>query len=222
MDEIKDAFSKGSKDYDKYRRQTIPYMDVYYDTVVELTSGREDPRILDLGAGTGILTQMLHEKYPESNMTLLDISPEMIKLAKEKFNDITTFSYIEGDYLECDFDGMYDIIVSSLSIHHLEDDQKITLYKKIYDHLNSGGVFINADEVLGLTRDTEAMYKDKDSTHLAVQDMPEEDKDVLRERRKLDKPATLLENIEWFNKIGYKNTDVFFKYYRYFVIYGEK
>ncbi len=222
MNEIKDAFSKGSKDYDKYRKQTIPYMDVFYDTVVELTEEFEKPKILDLGAGTGILSEKLHKKHPESSITLLDISKEMLEISREKFKDIKTFEYLEADYLNCEFNSEYDIVVSSLSIHHLEDEDKKFLYKKVYDTLSSGGVFINADEVVGLTKGTEKMYKIKDATHLAKQDMPESDKDVLRERRKLDKPATLLENIQWFNNIGYSNTDIFFKYYRYFVIYGEK
>ena len=50
----------------------------------------------------------------------------------------------------------------------------------------------------------------------------EKEKQILINRRKLDKPATLLNTIQWYDKIGYKNVDIYYKYYRYFVIAGEK
>ena len=61
---VLDAFNKASDDYDKYRKQAIPYMDIYYNTVVKLTQRYDNPRILDLGAGTGILTGLLYNQHP--------------------------------------------------------------------------------------------------------------------------------------------------------------
>ncbi|MCD7782261.1 MAG: class I SAM-dependent methyltransferase [Methanosphaera sp.] len=222
MDDIKDAFNKGSDEYDKYRKNVIPLMDAYYGTVIELSRGYKNPRILDLGAGTGILTQMLHDLYPDSEITLIDLSEDMLNKSRAKFDQLDNINYILGDYIKCDFHGSYDIVVSSLSIHHLEDHDKKYLYEKIYEHLNPEGIFINADEVIGLTKNTEKMYKQRDEKHLDAQDMPENEKDALRKRRLLDKPATLIENIEWFKRIGYRDVDVFYKYYRYFVISGRR
>ena len=128
--EVVDAFNKASTDYDKYRKQAIPNMDIYYNTVVNLTKNYSDPKILDLGAGTGILTELLYKQHPNSDITLVDLSTEMLNIAKNKFND-KNFKYIEADYLTHDFDKDYDIIVSSLSIHHLTDEEKKVLYKRI-------------------------------------------------------------------------------------------
>lgn len=219
---IKDAFNDGSGEYDNFRRNVIPLMDAFYNAAVELTQGFENPKILDLGAGTGILTELLHEAYPDSEITLMDMSSKMLELAKDKFKNITNFEYIEADYLTEDFGQKYDIVISSLSIHHLSDVEKQFLYRKIHDNLTEGGIFINADEVVGLTSKTEQMYKDKENGYLQRQNIPQKQKNILLERRKLDKPSTMLNNIKWFEEIGYKNVDVFYKYYRYFVIYGEK
>ncbi len=216
------AFNEGSKNYDKNRKKAVPLMNQYYKTAQELTKGYENPKILDLGAGTGILTELLHQQYPTSEITLMDLSHNMLEIAKDKFKNITTFKYLEEDYLTFNFPENYDIIVSSLSIHHLNDSDKKTLYKKIYDNLNKDGIFINADEVKGATQKTEDMFKNMENSYLQKQDIPEEEKQTLLERRKLDQPATLLDNIKWFEEIGYRNVDVFFKYYRYFVIYGQK
>ena len=219
--EVVDAFNKASTDYDKYRKQAIPNMDIYYNTVVNLTKNYSDPKILDLGAGTGILTELLYKQHPNSNITLVDLSTEMLNIAKNKFND-KNFKYIEADYLTHDFDKDYDIIVSSLSIHHLTDEEKKVLYKRIYNFLRTGGVFINADQVCGATEYTEEIYKKEDASHLNRQNIPEKEKDILRQRILLDKPAKLLDTIQWYEDIGYKNVDVYYKYYRYFVIAGEK
>lgn len=219
--EVVDAFNKASTDYDKYRKQAIPNMDIYYNTVVNLTKNYSNPKILDLGAGTGILTELLYKQHPNSDITLVDLSTEMLNIAKNKFND-KNFKYIEADYLTHDFDKDYDIIVSSLSIHHLTDEEKKVLYKRIYNFLRTGGVFINADQVCGATEYTEEIYKKEDASHLNRQNIPEKEKDILRQRRLLDKPAKLLDTIQWYEDIGYKNVDVYYKYYRYFVIAGEK
>ena len=50
-DKVLTAFNDASDDYDKYRKQAIPNMDIYYNTVVKLTENYEKPKILDLGAG---------------------------------------------------------------------------------------------------------------------------------------------------------------------------
>lgn len=218
---VLDAFNKASTDYDKYRKQAIPHMDIYYNTVIKLTENYQNPKILDLGAGTGILTELLYKQHPQSNITLLDLSTDMLNVAKTKFNN-TKFKYITADYLEYDFTENYDIIVSSLSIHHLTDEEKKTLYAKIYETLNPQGIFINADQVRGSTEHTEKIYKNQDETHLSKQNIPEKEKQTLRNRRKLDKPATLHDTIKWYEEIGYKNVDIYYKYYRYFVIAGEK
>ncbi len=221
-EQIKIKFNNGAQDYDNHRSQIIPLLNEYYTTAIELTEKFDNPKILDLGAGTGILTKLLHEKHPKSEITLIDISPEMLNLAKNKFEKITQFKYIEGDYLKIDFKEKYDIIISSLSIHHLNNKNKKELYKKIYDHLNIYGVFINADAVIGTTDKTTKMYKNKNESYLEEQLMPQEQKDIIKERRKLDDPATLEANLKWLNDIGYNNVDVFFKYYEHVVIYAEK
>lgn len=220
-DKVEDAFNDASDKYDNYRKQAIPNMELYYNTAIELTQKYDKPKILDLGAGTGILTQLLYEKHPESDITLLDLSVQMLNKAKDKFKK-QNFKYIIADYLSYDYNEKYDVVISSLSIHHLTDEKKQELYKKVYSILNDGGIFINADEVYGQSEETEQIFKNKDSSHLNKQDIPEEEKEVLRQRRKLDRPSRLTDTIRWYEDIGFVNVDVYYKYYRYFVIAGEK
>ncbi len=220
--EVKTAFNNAADNYDTNRKEIIPHMDVYYQTAVELTKKFNNPSILDLGAGTGILTELLHQIHPQSRITLVDMSANMLDKAKNKFNNIDNFTYIEDNYLTMDLKENYDIIISSLSIHHLNDKEKYTLYRKIYQHLNNQGVFINADEVIAPTDTLEKLYVEKETTHLLKQDLTNDEKEEILYRRTLDTPSTLKDNLTWLDDIGYENVDVIYKYYRYFVLYGQK
>ena len=53
------------------------------------------------------------------------------------------------DLAGMDFAGRNDLICSALSIHLLKHDDKRRLYKKVFDALNPGGMFVNADQVPG-------------------------------------------------------------------------
>ena len=58
-------------------------------------------------------------------------------------------TYIVADYTSFEDSEPYDGVISSLSIHHFEDEAKQALYGRIFQLLKPGGVFVNADQVLG-------------------------------------------------------------------------
>lgn len=215
------AFNVASKNYDNYRKQAIPNMQIFYNTAIELTKEYENPKTLDLGAGTGILSELLLKRHPESNIALLDMSDKMLNIAKDKFKNNQNIEYIEADYLEHEF-SKYDIIISSLSIHHLTNSDKNKLYEKIYDALEYNGTFINADLSLGSTDTVEESFKNKDQTHLEKQLIPEEEKIILTDRRKLDKPDTIENTIKNLKDIGFNEVEIYYKYFRYYVVKAKK
>lgn len=68
-------------------------------------------KILEIGSGTGIFTEELIKKFPNAEITLLDISNEMLNICKKKFDNRVT--YIFGDAENHMFDEKYDLIVSN-------------------------------------------------------------------------------------------------------------
>ncbi len=222
-DNIKKSFDDAARDYDKHRRAVIPHLDELYGVTADLAhSFEENPCVLDLGAGTGLLTEYLFKRYPEAEFTLIDLSGEMLEVAKERFKGHSNFRYIQADYVKQDFEGTYDIVASSLSIHHLSHENKKLIYEKVYHHLNKGGIFINADEVSGSTVSTEREYQRKHDENIENQRLTPEQKKTIFKRRKLDNPAKLIVTLKWFDEIGFKDVDVFYKYYEYCVIAGRR
>ena len=145
--EIVTAFNEVCKKYDTQRKELIPYMDIFYGTVVDLVSLKnEKGKILDLGAGTGLLTQYVLNKYPKAQYTLVDIADEMLEMARERYKSSHNILFKTVDYRNELCGDNYDAIISALSIHHLDTHEKEKLYRNIFDALKNGGVFINADQ----------------------------------------------------------------------------
>lgn len=220
---LKEKFNENAEDYDKIRRQIIPCFDDLYEITQYLASSKkETPIILDLGAGTGLLTKYLKNKYRKAQFTLIDISEEMLKIARNRFRGQENFKYVVEDYCEYDFSDLFDIIVSSLSIHHLEDRDKKKLYKKVYDTLNKDGVFLNADQVIGSTADIDKSYQRNWMEKIEQNKFTGPQKDMVMERMKFDKPATLEDNLKWLQNSGFKDVDVYYKYFNFCIFYGKK
>ncbi|MGI8592769.1 MAG: class I SAM-dependent methyltransferase [Solirubrobacteraceae bacterium] len=85
-------------------------------------------RILDLGTGDGRLLALLRAERPESVAVAVDVSEPMLERARERFAD-QPVEVRRHDLAEPLPDlGRFDSVVSSLAIHHLEDERKRSLY----------------------------------------------------------------------------------------------
>lgn len=83
-------------------------------------------RVLELGMGTGETTRHLLEAYPDAWVVGLDSSPEMVFRLREEYDDVM-LARME-DPLP---DGPWDLVIAVLSVHHLTDDQKQLLFRRL-------------------------------------------------------------------------------------------
>lgn len=87
--------------------------------------------ILDVGTGTGYLTEAFSSPFPNALYTLNDLSKAMLKVAQEKFSSNPQFKYLLGDIEKIPL-KKYDLITSNLCLHWLTSfDQTL---KKLYTH----------------------------------------------------------------------------------------
>ncbi|MDO0824164.1 class I SAM-dependent methyltransferase [Desulfosporosinus nitroreducens] len=221
--DVKVKFNENSGQYDGQRKKLIPCFDDFYSIAISLAEANDNnPNVLDVGAGTGLLSFLILKKFPNANLTLIDISEKMLEVAKVRFKGNLNVTYINDDYTNYKFNEKYDVIISSLSIHHLTEDEKKQLYRNIYACLNENGVFINADQVLGETPFIESLYKRDWKYKVENSGLSKEEILSAYERVKLDKMSTLDDQINWLKGIGFTDVDCVYKYFNFVVIYGRK
>jgi malonyl-CoA O-methyltransferase len=71
--------------------------------------------ILDVGTGTGYVSEFLLQAFPSSRYTLNDISSEMLEIAKRKLSFPVPPLFIHGDFEQTDFSS-HDLIISNLAL----------------------------------------------------------------------------------------------------------
>ena len=220
---IKEVFNEIAQKYDKQRQMLIPCFDDFYNHPIEvLNYDGADPNVLDIGSGTGLFSSFLLNKYPDAKITMIDLSDDMIKIAKERFHANKDFNYIVADYTDYIFGEKYDILISSLSIHHLSHDDKRKLYQKCYDMLNDNGYFINADLVSSPSEHIEKVNLNALKQYHRNSTLSERDIEMACERMKYDNPAPLLNQLQWLSESGFKHVDCVYKYYQFCVMYAQK
>lgn len=74
--------------------------------------------ILEIGCGTGYLTKLLHDAYPQAKLTAVDIAPGMIEKAKQRLND-APITWLCADIEEAELHETYDLIISNATFQWL-------------------------------------------------------------------------------------------------------
>jgi len=229
MDEkmpVEDAFDRSAEYYDDWVRKAIPCYDEAFATAVELMpfEAGDEIRVLDLGAGTGLFSWHVSQRYGRASLVLYDVSSQMLKVAGERFSALgERASIVQADYLELDAYDAYDAVISSLSIHHLEHEDKRALFSQVYRALRDGGVFINVDQIAApspFLRDTYwKTWLEKVRSAGAEEEKVQES---IRRRRELDHDASLADQLSWMADAGFADVDCVYKHYFIGVFHGLK
>lgn len=149
--EIKEAYNKRARIYDKVLEKTR-----YHATLKSIIRKIKleipfDAKILDIGCGTGLATEVIWEKYPKSEITGLDYSENMLDLYKKRFPKL---DIVIGDFNKADnfsffnsrkkfefLDREFDLIMSTGAISEYGEINKVIQF--VYNLLKYNGVFIN-------------------------------------------------------------------------------
>jgi len=169
-----------------------------------------------------LFSQFIYDLNPSLHFTLADLSGQMLDVARERFEGEENFEYIELDFSKDVLPGKYDLIISGLAIHHLEDADKAKLYKNIYQALNDGGLFINADQVAGKNILFDSLYKYYWRETVSASGLDREALIQAYERTKLDKLAPLETQLKMLEKAGFNEVDCIYKNMNFAVFGGFK
>ncbi len=221
---IREQFNFVAKEYDANRKKFIPCFDDYYESTTKfIISNIDKPkRVLDLGAGTGLLSYFWYQECPSAEYVLVDIADEMLNIARKRFNGIDSISYQVLDYSKGLPSGDFDVIASALSIHHLENEDKQKLFTQIYDKLQNGAIFVNYDQFCAGQDEMNEWFNSYWESRLATSGLNERDIELLRARQKLDRECSVAEEIEMLRKSGFKTVECVYSYQKFSVIVAIK
>ena len=129
---IKGNFSKSAFTYDdhaaiqkKCAEKLIDLIDLDYFN-----------SILEIGCGTGVYTTLLNERYPDADITAIDISGEMVERARKKIGK-KKVSFQVSDAESLSLGQKFDIITSNASFHWFSGIERA--FSCFSEHLNPGG-----------------------------------------------------------------------------------
>ena len=245
-----ERFLTMAKAYDVMASKFVPKYKFLQEEIFNIVhfDKNESIRVLDLGAGSGNQVEKILNEYPNSTCYWLDSSPKFKEIAEQKlskFGDRVQFILADfNDHWEQEIGSKFDMIVSMSAIHHLSSDEKRAIYKKAYDQLATNGWFLNIDEMKTINSGAykNSLYFWVNHVEAQNQLISVEKKDLAKiwvdhfenwKKRNIDginnKKVSgddihdlFVDQVEWLNKIGYKNPDVFVKYHLWCIIGGQK
>lgn len=212
------------------RRRMLEIMRSFYSFFIACDKRKN---VLDLGCGDGILTHNLLEIDGSIFATLIDPSEDMLSKAKVRLREFDNIHYIKASFQDLMKDNIlqngFKFIVSSLAIHHLTMDEKRSLFRMIYTHLQPGGYFMNIDVTLAPTADMEEWYMKlwhewMDERKAALGLKRDLFDDITKRYKALEenKPDTLDDQLNALKEIGFREVDCYYKYGIFAVFGGKK
>ena len=134
-DRIKSNFSRYAAHYDAHSA----VQDQAGSKLITAAGTREFKNILDIGCGTGNYTRLLRERFPSATIKAVDISPEMIEIARHKLQD-REIEFATVDAETTTINESFDLITSNVCFQWFTNlDKAILKYKNA---IRQGGTIL--------------------------------------------------------------------------------
>lgn len=141
MEIKKDFFANKAKDYEKESRRVNNVRNIANGILNTFTYDKS-MHIMDFGSGTGLLTE--HIAPFVNKMTAIDMSRSMNEVLSQKIPDFPCeLEVLELDLSQSVIDHTFDGIISSMTLHHIQDIE--ALFHKFYTILQDNGTIALAD-----------------------------------------------------------------------------
>ena len=217
----KEVFDRTASTYDRDRSLLIPGCDTFYRWAIDLIPAHAK-NILDIGAGSGLLTALVRDRFPEAHIHLMDFSAPMLSHAGDRLGNDPRITYQRADYAKATLPDSLCAVVTSLSVHHLDDRDKRTVLKKAHSALKPGGVFVNAEQVAGPTPALDARYRSIWLRQVRAAGATDEQIEASLYRQKEDRCSSVADQLGWMREAGFSDADCWYKDNRFAVMAGTR
>ncbi|HEX3704880.1 MAG TPA: class I SAM-dependent methyltransferase [Vicinamibacterales bacterium] len=207
----------------------VPRRDEQMATLMSLVpcAPTEPCRIVEIGCGDGRLAAALLEAFPQATLTALDGSPSMRTAAATRltrFGDrarVVPFDLATVDWWEALFGA--DVVVSALTLHHLNEAKTQYVYKAIADRISARGALLIADLIAPSHPSGWALAADAWDGSAREQAAALDDATTLgrfdashwnhyRHPDPADRPAALFHHLVWLRHAGFAAVDCWWMY----------
>ncbi|MGN1044934.1 MAG: class I SAM-dependent methyltransferase [Candidatus Methanomethylophilaceae archaeon] len=198
--------------YDQMIDFTIPkyrqLVDECLDVVVH--SGVEVNDWIDVGSGTGNMVMTARTVYPDAKYVLLDLSKDMLALAKFKLGD-ANMRYVWGSSDNMGVvDSSADVVTCIQSNHYYDDAGHANVLSECHRILRPGGILITTENVGARTEAGRRIQRARLKTFLLENGRDEEEAEAFLNRYGVEyNPRPVDEHIRLLEEAGFHDVEVF-------------
>ena len=223
FDSLTDAYTaKIDRIFPRYREMLSVVLDY-------LPANRPYRSILELGCGTGNFSLLLQHAFPEASITFVDVAGESLdlcasRLSNDGANDTTALTFKQCDFRELDFSaGEFDLITSSIAVHHLTSVEKQALFARVFDWLSPTGIFTFNDQFAGATSDLYQQHMQGwQKAAFDAGSTAEEWAMWMQHQAEHDHHDTLEDHLDWLKQAGFATLDCTWRCLLWTVIQARK
>lgn len=213
---VEDFFDNVSELYDQSIEKAIPpYREMFQAILGYCFLDAAKPlSILELGCGTGNLSLYIQELFPQAELTLVDLSADMLEVASQKLKgDRSRITLLNQGFMALGFPPQsFDLIVSSMALHHLTDQEKPALYTRLFQWLKPNGLFRCGDETLAVPTQAQERNLTQWESWSRQSGATNEDITMWSEHaEKYDHYAPLASHFEWLKQAGFTDVDCYWR-----------
>src|SRR3712207_579129 len=219
-----------SKVFVEFGRAMVPGREEIEQTFLDLIpAGRDEPFLaVEIGTDSGWLSAAVLREFSKAQILGLDGSPEMLEKVAQllehyagraelrRFRLEEPSSWVEGLPQEA-----VRVFLSSLVLHHLDASGKRDLFRRLFDRLEPGGALLFADVMAPRTerarRQFAAAWEEEirrrsveiHGDRRAHEFFVGERWNIYSDPDPVDKPSTLVEQLDWMEEAGFEGVEVF-------------
>jgi SAM-dependent methyltransferase len=141
--------------WDRQQETGIPEREFRFEAILETLGTAVGPRfrVLDLGCGTGSLSERILRRFPAARSVAVDHDPVLLKIGRVGLGDLGgRLRWVDADLARAGWaEGLpvrrFDAAVSTTALHWLNGPQLSRLYREVRRLLRPGGWFLNGDQL---------------------------------------------------------------------------
>lgn len=202
--------------YETKIRQLVPGYEEVLERLSELVALDAPESVLDIGCGTGELTEWLARAAPEARVVALEVAGEMAAAARERLRPMgARVRVLERDVLELDSDDehvpedSFHVVHTNFVLHNLPWDRKREAVAKAHARLAQGGVLVWGDLIRFRDPVLQRSQVERRIRHARATGCPEDLIDWnFRKEEEEDFPLTTPETLTLLREVGFPTPEV--------------